>query len=121
MRLATSDSKRMWDELKQQIKLELIRLQAADMYQVRQDNLVSFYNKMTALESEAGEECCEWILRNNEAYSLRDILGLLINASEILLTKYDYDGDGHERISHAQLAAKDLLSKLESKLIKVKE
>jgi hypothetical protein len=54
----------------------------------------------------------ETVIRWNESWPLRDILNELVQASEILLDKKNYDGHGWEEIRHAMNHAKVIISHL---------
>lgn len=58
-------------------------------------------------------EFIEKILRLHEPYSLSEVLKALIEASDILLHKKDYDGDGWERLEYAFRHAKEINAILE--------
>lgn len=49
------------------------------------------------------------ILRMDQPYSLLEILKGLVEASEILFDRYDYDGHGHERLKCCQNHAKEVI------------
>lgn len=48
----------------------------------------------------------------NDAWSLCEVLDKLIESSEILLHKLDYDGHGWEKIQHCKEKAKEYKTKL---------
>lgn len=53
------------------------------------------------------------ILRLDQPYSLPEILKGLIDASDILLHKKDYDGHGWERLEYCYRHAKEVLALFE--------
>lgn len=55
----------------------------------------------------------EKVLAENEPWSLYEVLKKLVEASEILLIKKDYDGHGWEEISHAVKRGKEIIRVLE--------
>lgn len=61
----------------------------------------------------SGEELTEEIIQLKEPWPLKDIIGKLVEASEILLNNKNYDGHGWEEISHATKMGKDVIKKLE--------
>lgn len=53
------------------------------------------------------------ILRLDKPFSLEEILKGLVEASDILLHKKDYDGDGWEHLEYCYRHAKDVINVLQ--------
>lgn len=70
---------------------------------------------MTPIEKEAEENILiNKILRFNEPYNLKDILEALVECSDILLHKKDYDGHGWERLEYCYRFGKEIIEVLEN-------
>lgn len=70
-------------------------------------DLVSAESNVEELKHEV-----ERLRRYSQPWPLIDIVRKLCEATEILLYQKDYDGDGHEQISHALIAGREWLAVL---------
>src|SRR5574342_10393 len=81
------------------------------------DNLVEFGEKVRAADAEVTkerDEARDWALGMDQGWPVPDCLLRLAEAADILLHKYNYDGDGHEEIATARDSARAHVARLDA-------